>query len=950
METVLDKERLYFLDDGGELGDIIRNYDWTSGSLGVPENWPASLRTTLGIMLHSAFPMFLFWGKDLTCFYNDAFRPSLGIEGKHPAVGKSGTDVWPEVWDFIGPLINKVLTTGKAVYFEDQLVPFFRNNRLEDIYWTFSYSPAYGDDGRINGVIVTCFETTSKVSNEKKLEQSARNLNNIILKAPVAMCILRGHEYIVEIANERMFALWGKPAEIILHKPIFEGLPEARQQGFEELLHEVYTTGITHTAYGLPAELPRKGVMETIYINFVYEPFREEDGTITGIMAVANEVTAQVEAGKKLQENEQKVRAIIENAPFPIGVYTGREMRIEFVNQSIMDIWGKGNDVVGKTYAEVLPELIDQKVYNQLDEVFTTGIPFHAKNTRIDLLVNGKKQVYYFNYIFTPLYDAEGRVYGVMNTAADVTDLNEAKQKVEESEWRFRLLADSIPQLVWSANSEGRFNYHNKAVHEYFGLDAAQWQEKGWLQIVHPDEAAGNEEKWKSALVSGKEFNVHHRLKNKYGEYRWHSTRALPQRDIEGETLMWIGTSADIHEHKMFEEELTNQVKMTTEELVSSQTKVHEYTERLHAVFHYSQSGMYILKPVKDLEDEVVDFRFVITNPMFASYIGQTPEKLYGELGSKWFPGYMENGVFEMYKKTYLTGESQRIDIHYNVDNLDIFLDLQSIKMGDEVLVTFSDYTQLKKAQLQLEKYVEDLKRSNANLEDFAYAASHDMKEPIRKIHYFSDKIRHMVGNRFQAEEIRYFERMEAAAQRMGDLIDDLLSYSHVSVKPRMLDEVDLNEIIRQVLGDLEIEIEEKMAKVELDNLPVIIANRRQVQQAFQNLISNAVKFQKKAISPTLSISSTILKGADLPMNLSLDEQQRQYHVISFTDNGIGFDQENADRIFNVFTRLHGNIEYRGTGIGLSIVRKVAENHNGFVFAKSKAGEGSTFSLVFPSG
>ncbi len=944
----MEKERLYFLDEGGELGEIIRNYNWKSSKLGTPESWPSSLKTTLGIMLHSAFPMFLFWGKELTCFYNDAYRPSLGAEGKHPAVGKPATEVWPEIWDFISPLINQVMNTGKPVYFEDQLIPFYRNNQIEDIYWTFSYSPVFDDEGKVNWVFVTCFETTGNVITAKRLEKSASNLNNIILKAPVAMCIFRGPDYVVENANERMLEFWGKPAVEILHKPIFEGLPEARSQGFEELLHKVYSTGETHTAYGVPVILPRNGEMKTVYVNFVYEPFREEDDSISGIMAVATEVTEQVEAGKKLQESEQRVRSIIENAPFPIGVYIGREMRIEFANQSIMDVWGKGYDVVGKTYFEVLPELKDQKVYSQLDEVFTTGVPFQAKNRRIDLVVNGKKQIFYFNYIFTPLFDAEGNIYGVMNTAADVTDLNEAKQQVEESEWRFRLLADSMPQLVWASNNDGVFTYYNKAVLEYTGIEQEDWKEKGWLQIVHPDEQEENLAKWNEALLSGKEFKLLHRLRNRNNEYRWHLTRTIPQRDKEDALLMWIGTSADIHEHKMFEEELTNKVKLTTLELESSQTKVLESSERLRAVFNYSQSGMFIFSPIKNEEGEVIDFRFVITNPMFASYVGQTPEKLNGDLGSKWFPGYMKNGVFDMYKKTYVTGESQRMDLHYNVDGLDVFLDLQSVRMGEEVLVTFTDYTQLKKAQFQMEKYVDDLKRSNANLEDFAYAASHDMKEPIRKIHYFSDKIRNSLGDRFEADELKYFERMEAAAKRMGDLIDDLLSYSQVSVKPRMLDEVDLNDIVRQVLGDLEIEIEEKKAKVVVNDLPVIVANKRQVQQAFQNLVSNAIKFQKQDSDPMISISSSLVKGADLPLNLTMDDQQRIFHLVSFADNGIGFDQENAERIFNVFTRLHGNVEYKGTGIGLSIVRKVAENHGGYVFAKSKAGEGAEFSLVLP--
>ncbi|HXR79437.1 MAG TPA: ATP-binding protein, partial [Saprospiraceae bacterium] len=135
---------------------------------------------TLGILLHSAFPMFLFWGKDLICFYNDAYRPSLGEHGKHPAVGKKGKEVWPEIWGFIGPLIEKVMTTGEPVWFEDQLVPIFRNGKIEDVWWTFSYSAVYGDDETISGVFVTCTETTQKVLIHEKLVENEGQLENLV--------------------------------------------------------------------------------------------------------------------------------------------------------------------------------------------------------------------------------------------------------------------------------------------------------------------------------------------------------------------------------------------------------------------------------------------------------------------------------------------------------------------------------------------------------------------------------------------------------------------------------------------------------------------------------------------------------------------------------------------------------------------------------------------------
>lgn len=152
-----------FLQDTGEIGELIFQYDWSKTCIGDIDNWPVSLKITLSNILHSGFPMFLFWGEDFLCFYNEAFRPSLGVNGKHPAIGKKAIVVWGEIWHIIGPLIQQVVVTRKPVWFEDQLVPFYRNGRVEDIYWTFSYSPAFGEDNQVNGVLVTCMETTKSV-------------------------------------------------------------------------------------------------------------------------------------------------------------------------------------------------------------------------------------------------------------------------------------------------------------------------------------------------------------------------------------------------------------------------------------------------------------------------------------------------------------------------------------------------------------------------------------------------------------------------------------------------------------------------------------------------------------------------------------------------------------------------------------------------------------------
>jgi PAS domain S-box-containing protein len=440
----ITNKELYFLEGGEEMGKLIRAKDWSKTPLGDPAFWPQSLCTMLSVVLNNPFGMYIAWGNEYTQLYNDSFRPILGLT-KHPeALGISSKETFSEIWDTIGPMFADVMK-GKAVGFPDFMVPLNRNGFTEECYFDFSYSPIKNENGEVGGVLVTVIETTEKKKAAEALKQSNIRFKNNIMQAPVAMCVFRGKNHVVEIANEQMIQLWGTTSENVLNKPIFEALPETKNNHLESLLDNVYQTGEKFTANEEPVLLPRNGKLEQTYINFVYEALTETDGTISGVVAVAIEVTSQVLSRYKVQESEQKIRQLVENAPFPIGVYVGKEMRIELANQSIIDVWGKGNDVVGKLYSEVLPELDNQSIFEQLNTVFETGQSFHSKNTRVDLTINGKLKAFYFNYSFTPLYDVNGNIYGVMNTAVDLTDLNIAKKKIEESDKRFRNTVKQAP-------------------------------------------------------------------------------------------------------------------------------------------------------------------------------------------------------------------------------------------------------------------------------------------------------------------------------------------------------------------------------------------------------------------------------------------------------------------------------------------------------------------------
>ena len=225
------EKTFYFLQGGEELGQLIREYEWEKTSLGSPDQWPYSLRTMVSTVITSKFPMLLWWGDDLLQFYNDAFKPSFGNEGKHPtALGQRAEDCWVESWDFAFPLIEKVRTTGESVWAEDQLVRNYRNGILDDVYWTFSYSPVYGDTGTIEGVLVVCTETTEKILSIRRLEASNQRFRDLVRHAPVAIAVFRGPDLVAEVANDAYLPLVGRTREQFVGKPLFEALPEVKEE------------------------------------------------------------------------------------------------------------------------------------------------------------------------------------------------------------------------------------------------------------------------------------------------------------------------------------------------------------------------------------------------------------------------------------------------------------------------------------------------------------------------------------------------------------------------------------------------------------------------------------------------------------------------------------------------------------------------------------------------
>jgi signal transduction histidine kinase len=270
-------------------------------------------------------------------------------------------------------------------------------------------------------------------------------------------------------------------------------------------------------------------------------------------------------------------------------------------------------------------------------------------------------------------------------------------------------------------------------------------------------------------------------------------------------------------------------------------------------------------------------------------------------------------------------GSSQRVQIG---------LAMFSFLVGLFIVITFARYIRRINANIEeLQSAYEELEHSNRDLASFAYIASHDLREPLRKIQAFGDRLISKESDNLSPRGQDYIVRMQKAALRMKDLIEALLNYSRIGTKGEALVATDLNTVMQDVLDDLEYSIKESGAEIKISQLPVIDADKTQIRQVFQNLIANALKFQRPDVKPLMRISAIVDKGLC---------------TLTFSDNGIGFEPEYAERIFGVFQRLHGRDAYEGTGIGLSICQKTAERHGGHITAVGRPGEGATFTLTLP--
>jgi signal transduction histidine kinase len=365
----------------------------------------------------------------------------------------------------------------------------------------------------------------------------------------------------------------------------------------------------------------------------------------------------------------------------------------------------------------------------------------------------------------------------------------------------------------------------------------------------------------------------------------------------------------------------------------------------LDNIFTHSSNGISFGKVIRNEEGKIIDGKPIMANDAAIQLVGIPQELYFSKTSVELEPNILNTPYFQKIIHTMDTGEPSIVE--YQLESTGRWIEISLSRMDrDHLIIIFTDVTEIKEIELQKERLIEELKRTNAALEDFTRAASHDLKEPLRKVHIFTDQLHQRLAAKMNEEENGMMEKVKGANRRMMLLVEDLLSYADISYGTHELEEIELNEKLEYVLSDLELVIQEKGTTIKVENLPVVKGYGRQLGQLFQNLISNALNYSKPGKQSAITITAKEINKDDVPAQFSPDSEH--YYLFQVKDNGIGFNQAHAEKIFKAFTRLHSKEKYSGTGIGLSIVKKIAENHRGFVYAESEEGNGATFSVLLP--
>ncbi|WP_205509724.1 PAS domain S-box protein [Longitalea arenae] len=897
---------------------------------------------------------------------NDSYVQMSGRESV-TVTGRPLFEVYPELkGQLMQQLIDQVLQSGQ-LHIENGLpIKEFRHGRPMTAYFNLLFYPLQEPDGTTNGVMLVGREVTDIVLAAKRMEKSEHYYRRLADTVPVMLYITRPDGYCTYV-NQNWYNYTGESPENTLGRGWLSVVHPDDIQLMESCFQEANKRQV-------PFNLEYRIRGSDGHYRWILDsgsPMFDKNGVFEGFIGSVIDIDNRKLAEDAVRESEKRFRQLADSMPQIVWTATADGF-VDYYNKQWYLLIGDENHFGNDSFlAHVHPEDYIRCLNTWLG-VVESGEPYE-----VEFRFKVKEPVDAYRWFLVrarPIKNDSGQIIKWFGTCTDIDEVKRIEQTLRESEERFRVVVNSAPVMVWMSDPQKRFTFFNKRWLEFTGrsMEAELWD--GWKEGILQEDFTGAMAQYEEAFEARTDFEIEFRLKRFDGEYRWVVFRGIARYSYDGAFLGYIGSSIDIHERKNIRIELENRVAERTQELSLKNKALEETTRELKEINQQLELRHEELRQSEErylrMTNEVEDYAIILLSK--DGYIENWNK------GAEKIKGYTAEEIIGRHFRLFYTQADQQLGLADKVlaearefgkstyegwrlrkDGTTFwgYTVLTALHDDKNDIIGFSkvtrDLTERKHAEDRLKMYAEqleqknrELERSNSELSSFSYVASHDLQEPLRKIQAF--------GNLIQARDVAnlsdtskdYFDRMVKAAVRMQNLIDSLLEFSRTTTARKNFEKTDLNVLLDEVKKELAHRIEEKKAVIESAHLPALTIIPFQFRQLLSNLISNSLKYSREDQTPVVSISATYIKAKDLHEKAALPG--KDYFRFMVADNGIGFEQEYAEKIFELFQRLHGRNEYSGSGIGLAICKKIVENHHGFMRAESEPGKGATFYFFIP--
>jgi signal transduction histidine kinase len=732
----------------------------------------------------------------------------------------------------------------------------------------------------------------------------------------------------VAVSNDFLLTT-GFKKEQVIGKGHFEVFPQNPEDSnftgkhnlktsFEHIIRNKKPHQLPIQRYDIPTE---DGSFVERYWKVSNAPILSKEGEVLFIVHSAYDVTDLI---KSEQQSKKTTQFIVDNAPVGIIIYDALrdqkgsilDFEMKYYNALSNELTGFTNQERGNyTYQQIASALGNASLFDAFIEVVEKNISF-------------KKELYIKRTNRWVLYSGTKYEDGFLATIIDITDLK-ASETALQNEISF---------------SKGIFNASLNGIY----VMRANRNEVGQIEdftVLQVNNKFAELTGWPIEALIGKSFLTTFPSSRNSGLFNM--LCEVVKSGISNREMTYyaatLGRWYDYIAVRLGEDNVVVTFQEITQ-IKENAILIEQQKQMLDNILQNSPSGIAVYEGVRDAKGKVTDFQCILANESTALYTQVSNKDRLTKRVSEITPGLRESQILQMAIGTLETG--QPFQTQFYRQEIKKWLDLSIVRMDENHLINvFTDITVTKEAQIGLEQTIEELKRSNEELEQFAYVASHDLQEPLRKIRVFNDLL---IGKMAPENELRkYIDKVDESAKRMSGLIHSLLEYSRLSKSGSRFESVDLNGVLNNVLADYELLISQKRADIQRDSLPTITAIPLQMNQLLFNLIGNALKFTKRDIAPIITIKcETISK--ERKAQFSQLRPLQEYVQITIRDNGIGFNQEYANQIFTIFQRLNDRSVYGGYGIGLALCKRVVDNHQGIIYAEGTPKQGACFTVILP--